>query len=62
LDIEEFSFAPESDFRHFEGCRVDSEIDCFARGSMVDLQLEVVDRDSSVRVNGSVHSKAEDIF
>jgi len=29
---------------------------------MVDLQLEVVDRDSSIRVDGSVHSKAEDIF
>ncbi len=29
---------------------------------MVDLQLEVVDRDSSIRVDGSVHSEAEDIF
>ena len=29
---------------------------------MVDLQLEVVDGDSSIRVDGSVHSKAEDIF
>ena len=29
---------------------------------MVYLQWEVVDGDSSVRVNGSVHSKAEDIF
>jgi hypothetical protein len=29
---------------------------------MVDLQLEVVDRDSSIRVDRSVHSKAEDIF
>ena len=29
---------------------------------MVDLQLEVVDGDSSIRINGSVHSKAEDIF
>ena len=29
---------------------------------MVELQLEVVDRDSSVGVNSSVHSKAEDIF
>ena len=29
---------------------------------MVDLELEVVDRDSSVRVNSSIHSKAEDIF
>ncbi len=29
---------------------------------MVDLQLEVVDGDSSIRVDGSVHPKAEDIF
>ena len=29
---------------------------------MVDLELKVVERDSSVRINGSVHSKAEDIF
>lgn len=29
---------------------------------MVDLQLKVVDRDSSVRVNRSVDSQAEDIF
>jgi hypothetical protein len=29
---------------------------------MVELQLEVVDRDSSIRVDSSVHSKAEDIF
>jgi hypothetical protein len=29
---------------------------------MVHLQLKVVDRDSSVRINGSVHSEAKDIF
>ena len=29
---------------------------------MVELQLEVVDRDSSVRINGSIHSEAEDIL
>jgi len=29
---------------------------------MVDLQLEVVDRDSSVRINGSGHSEAEYIL
>jgi hypothetical protein len=29
---------------------------------MVDLQLEIVDRDSSIRIDGSVHPKAEDIF
>jgi hypothetical protein len=29
---------------------------------MVDLELEIVDRDFSIRVNGSVHSEAEDIF
>jgi len=29
---------------------------------MVHFELEVVDRDSSIRVDGSLHSKAEDIF
>jgi hypothetical protein len=29
---------------------------------MVDLQLEVVDRDFSIRVDGSFHPEAEDIF
>jgi hypothetical protein len=29
---------------------------------MVHFKLEVVNRDSSIRVNGSIHSKAEDIF
>ena len=29
---------------------------------MVELELEIVDRDSSIRVDGSVHSKAKDIF
>ena len=29
---------------------------------MVDFKLEVMDRDSSVRINRSVHSEAEDIF
>ena len=29
---------------------------------MVQFQLEVVDRDSSVSINGSVHSEAEDIL
>lgn len=58
----EFSFAPESDFRNFDGYRVDLQIDCFAWRGMVDLQLEVVDGDSSIRVDGSVHSKAEGIF
>ncbi len=38
------------------------QIDCFAWGGMVDFQLEIVDGDSSVRVDGSIDSKAEDIF
>lgn len=29
---------------------------------MVEFQLEVVNRDSSIRVDSSIHSKAEDIF
>jgi hypothetical protein len=29
---------------------------------MVHFKSEVVDRDSSVRINGSVHSEAEDVL
>ena len=29
---------------------------------MIDFKLEIIDRDSSVRINRSVHSEAEDIF
>jgi hypothetical protein len=29
---------------------------------VVNLNLEVVNRDSSIRVNGSIHSETEDIF
>jgi len=29
---------------------------------VVDFELEVVNRDSSIRINGSIHSKTEDIF
>ena len=29
---------------------------------MVHFELKVVDRDSSVRINGSVHSEAKDIL
>ena len=29
---------------------------------MIDFELEIIDRDFSVRINRSVHSKAEDIF
>lgn len=34
----------------------------FTWGGAIDFELEVVDRDSSVGVNGSGHSEAEDIF
>jgi hypothetical protein len=62
LDINKFTFAPESDLRNFDGGGVDPQIDCFSWGRMVYLQLEVVNGDSSVRVNRSVHSETEDIF
>jgi hypothetical protein len=29
---------------------------------VINLDLEVVNRDSSIRVNGSIHSETEDIF
>ncbi len=62
LEIDEFAFAPKSDFGNFDGGGVDSEVNCFAWSGMVDLELEIVDRDFSIRVNSSVHSEAEDIF
>ncbi len=29
---------------------------------MIDFKLEIIDRDSSVRINRSVHSEAKDMF
>ena len=62
LDIDECVFTPESDFADFVGQGVDTEIDLLPWGSMVDLELEVVNGDSSIRINGSIHSETEDIF
>jgi hypothetical protein len=62
LDIDELTFAPASNFRKFGGGGVNAQVDYFTRSGMIELELEVVDRDSSIRVDGSVHPKAEDIF
>ena len=61
LDIDQFSFAPESDFRDLVIERMNAEVDLFCWIS-VDFELKRVDRDFSVRVYGSIHSEAEDIF
>jgi hypothetical protein len=37
LDIDQFPFAPESDFRNFNGGGVDPQVDYFAWGGVIDL-------------------------
>ena len=41
--------------------RVNTKVDLFPWISMY-FKLHVVDRDSSVRIDGSIHSETEDIF
>ena len=62
LDINEFAFTPESYFRDFVSGGIDAEVNGFPGGGVVHFKWKVVDRDSSVRIDGSVHSEAEDIF
>jgi hypothetical protein len=62
LDIDQFVFTPESDFRNVFVQRVDTQVDLISRSCVVDFKWEVVNRDFSVSVNSSFHSEAEDIF
>ena len=61
LDIDQFAFAPESDFRNFLIEGIDAQVNLFSWIS-VDFELEMADRDFSVRVHGSIHSEAENIL
>jgi hypothetical protein len=61
LDIDQFVFTPESDFRNFLIEGIDAQVNLFSWIS-VDFELEMAGRDFSVRVHGSIHSEAENIF
>jgi hypothetical protein len=60
LDINQLSLAPESDFGDLVIEGVKTEIDLFSWVRM-DFELQIVNRDPSVRVYGSIHSDTEDI-
>ncbi len=62
LDINEFTITPESNFGDFVCRGVDAEVDGFPRGGMVHFKGKVIDGDSSIGIDGSVHSEAEDIL
>jgi len=61
LDIDQFAFAPESDFSEFIIERVNAKINLFSWIGG-DFELEVVNRDFSVGIYSSIHPEAEDIF
>jgi hypothetical protein len=61
LCIDEFAVAPDSDFRNFVMEGVDAQVDLFSRVSL-ESELLMADRNSSAKVNGSIHSETEDIF
>ena len=61
MGIDQLSLAPESDLRDLVIDGVDPEIDLLGWIS-VDFKLQRIDRNLSIRVNGSIHSEAKDIF
>jgi hypothetical protein len=61
MNIDQLSLAPESNFGDLVIEGVKTEMDLFSWVGM-DFELEVVNRDPSVRVYGSIHSETEDIF
>ncbi len=61
IDIDQLPLAPESNFGDLVIEGVKTEIDLFSWVRM-DFELQVVNRDPSVRVYGSIHSETEDIF
>ncbi len=61
LDVDQFALAPESDFKKFLIKRMNTKINLFSWIS-VDLELNRVDGNLSIRVDGSIHSEAENIF
>ena len=61
MSINQLPLAPESNFGDLVIEGVQTEIDLFSWVGM-DFELQMVNRDPSVRVYGSIHSETEDIF
>ncbi len=61
MDIDQFPFTPESDFRDLVIEGVNPKIDLFSWIS-VDFELQRAHRDLPIRINDSIHSEAEDIL
>ena len=61
MNIDQLSLAPESNFGDLVIEGVKTEMDLFSWVRM-DFELQMVNRDPSVRVYGSIHSETEDIF
>ena len=62
MDVNEITLAPKTNLRKDVCKRIDSEIDGFPWDSVVDLEMEIVERDFSIRINDSFDSEGEDIF
>ena len=61
VNVDQLSFAPESDFKKLVIERIGAKVNLFPWIS-VEFELHMIYRNSSVRVYGSIRSKAEDIF
>jgi hypothetical protein len=60
-DIDQSTLAPASDFRDIAIEGMNTQVDLIARIS-VDLELEMANRNFSVRIGSSIRSETEDIF
>jgi hypothetical protein len=61
MDIDQSTLAPASDFGDIVITGMNTQVDLIARISM-DFELEMANRNFSVRIHRSIHSEAEDIF
>jgi len=61
VDIGQPALAPASDFRDTVIKGLGTQVDLIG-GISVDFELEMVDRNFSVRISRSIHSEREDIF
>ena len=41
---------------------LDAEVEGFSRDGVIDFELEVIEGDPSIRINGSIDSEAENVF
>jgi hypothetical protein len=60
-DIDQSTLAPASDFGDIAIEGMNTQVDLIARIS-VDLELEMANRNFSVRIGSSIRSETEDIF